>query len=283
MQEQLYRASIASGRGGLTQQVISGIDIAMWDAQGRLAGKPVYELLGGAARKTLRAYYTGYAPEALAAFGIRDMKMAVPYGPAHGEDGMRRNEEAIAQARDVLGEHALLALDIYMAWTVDYTLRMYDRVEKYDIAWLEEPVLPDDYEGYREIRRRVNTMVTGGEHEYTLSGFGRLIDDGCVDIVQPDIYRAGGPTALRQIAARAQRAGVQLVCHGIGAPTYQFLSTLPETTTPFVEYVDIYRGVTKEWILTDDPRPVAGVITLDDRPGFGYELSAGDGPVATIW
>ena len=55
------------------------------------------------------------------------------------------------------------------------------------------------------------------------------------------------------------------------------------TTTPFVEYVDIYRGMTKEWVLTDDPRPVDGMITLDDKPGFGYELSPGAGPVATIW
>lgn len=287
IQEQLYRASIFYGRGGVTQAAISGIDIALWDALGKLLSQPVYQLLGGGSQPALRAYYTGYDPEALAAFGIRDMKIAVPYGPAHGEDGMRKNEEAVARARDVLGPDASLALDIYMAWDVPYTLRMYDRLEKYRIAWLEEPVLPDDYAGYREIRRRVNTMVTGGEHEYIYEGFRRLIEEDCVDIVQPDIYRAGGITGLRKIAALAAAHHRKLICHGIGAATYHFEMANDPSLTPFVEYVDIYRGTTKDWVLTGDPRPVQGQIQLSAAPGFGYELDArvfsGNLPVATIW
>lgn len=287
VQEQLYRASIYYGRGGITQAVISGIDLALWDAQGKLSGRPVYELIGGRSQQALRAYYTGFDPEAPAAYGLRNMKIAVPYGPADGELGMRKNEEAVARARDVLGPEAFLALDIYMGWDVPYTLRMYDRLEKYGIAWLEEPVLPDDYAGYREIRRRVNTMVTGGEHEYTFEGFRRLIGDGCVDIVQPDIYRAGGITGLKKIAALAAAHHTKLVCHGIGAATYHFLSSLDWTMTPYVEYVDIYRGTTQDWVLTGDPRPVEGLISLDSAPGFGYSLDervfAEALPVATIW
>ncbi|MBL8239793.1 MAG: hypothetical protein JNM66_20375 [Bryobacterales bacterium] len=286
LQEQLYRASLFYGRGGTTQAALSGIDIALWDAQGKLLGRPVYELLGAAARP-LRAYYTGYAPEALAAYGIRDMKIAVPYGPAHGEAGMRKNEEAVARARDVLGPEAFLALDIYMAWDVPYTLRMYDRLEKYGIAWLEEPVLPDDYAGYREIRRRVNTMVTGGEHAYIYEDFRRLIEEGCVDIVQPDIYRAGGVTGLRKIAALARAHHTKLICHGIGAATYHFEMANDPSMTPFVEYVDIYRGTTPDWVLTGDPRPVDGLISLPAGAGFGYALHTevfDKGlAVATIW
>ena len=284
IQEQLYRASIFYGRGGLTQCVISGIDIALWDAQGKLLGQPVYNLLGGRTRAELPVYYTGNDPEALAGFGIRDMKIAVPYGPAAGEEGMARNEETVARARQILGPDAFIALDIYMAWDVPYTLRMYDRLRPYRIAWLEEPVMPDDYDGYRQIRAAVDTMVTGGEHEYTLAGFRRLIEEECVDIVQPDIYRAGGPTALKQIAALAKAHHIKLVCHGIGSPTYHFLSTNGPEVTPFAEYVDIYRGASKEWVLTDDPRPVDGVLRLRDVPGFGYELNPNtDEPVTPIW
>jgi L-rhamnonate dehydratase len=287
VQEQLYRASIFYGRGGITQAVISGIDIALWDAQGKLLGRPVYELIGGATRESLRAYYTGYDPEALAAYGLRDMKIAVPYGPAHGAEGMRKNEEAVARARDVLGPDAFLALDIYMAWDVPYTLRMFDRIEKYGIAWLEEPVLPDDYAGYREIRQRVNTMVTGGEHAYIYEDFRRLIEDGCVDIVQPDIYRAGGITGLRKIAALAAAHHTKLICHGIGAATYHFEIANDPSMTPYVEYVDIYRGTTPDWVLTGDPRPAGGQIALGAAPGFGYALDervfAEGLPVATIW
>ncbi len=288
IQEQLYRASIFYGRGGMTQAVISGIDIALWDAQGKLLGQPVYNLLGGRTRAELPVYYTGYDPDALKDFGIRNMKIAIPYGPAHGDEGMAKNEKAVAHAREVLGPDAFIALDIYMAWDVPYTLRMFDRIEKYRIAWLEEPVMPDDYDGYRQIRAAVNTMVTGGEHEYTLVGFRRLIEEECVDIVQPDIYRAGGPTGLKKIAALAKAHHIKLVCHGIGSPTYHFLSTNGPELTPFAEYVDIYRNTTKDWVLTDDPRPSGGILRLDDQPGFGYNLNAkvfaNPGlPVAPIW
>ena len=182
--------------------------------------QPVYNLLGGKTRECLKSYYTGNDPSALSEFGIRDMKIAIPYGPAHGEDGMRKNEEIVSKARETIGSNGFIALDIYMSWDVPYTLRMYDRLRDYGIAWLEEPVPPDNYEGYREIRRSVNTMVTGGEHEYTLEGFRRLIEGGCVDIVQPDIYRAGGPAGLKKIAALAKAHNLKLVCHGIGSPTY---------------------------------------------------------------
>lgn len=291
LQEQLYRASIFYGRGGLTQAALSGIDLACWDARGQQAGLPVARMLAGAAaRDSLRVYYTGNDPSALAEFGIRDMKVAVPYGPAHGEDGMRANEAAVAQAREVLGAEGFLSLDIYMAWNVDYTLRMFERLEKYRLNWIEEPVLPDDYAGYAELRRRLAGVVriSGGEHEYTHAGFERLIGEGCVDLVQPDIYRAGGITGLRRIAALAQRAGVQLICHGTGSATYQFLATLPPETTPYAEFLDIYRGEAKAWVLTDDPRPQGGILQVPASPGFGYDLNAaafapGAPGVATIW
>jgi len=274
IQEQLSRASVFYGRGGLAQCAISGIDIALWDAKGKLLEQPVYNLLGGKTRDSLKAYYTGNDPAALREFGIKDMKIAIPYGPADGERGMRKNEEVVAGARETLGPDAFIALDIYMAWDVPYTLKMYERVRQFGIAWLEEPVQPDDYEGYATIRRRVDTMVTGGEHEYTLEGFRRLIEGGCVDIVQPDIYRAGGPTALKKIAALAKANHIKLICHGIGSPTYHFqISNGPELT-PYVEYLDIYRHATRAWLLSDDPRPADGRLILESKPGFGYALNS---------
>lgn len=288
--EQLTRASVFYGRGGLAQCAISGIDIALWDAKGKVLVQPVYNLLGGKTRETLKVYYTGNDPAALRDFGMRDMKIAIPYGPADGENGMRKNEEIVALARESLGPDAFIALDVYMAWDVPYTLKMFDRIRQYNIEWIEEPVQPDDYEGYATIRRKVDTMVTGGEHEYTLEGFRRLIESGCVDIVQPDIYRAGGPTALKKIGALARANHVKLICHGIGSPTYHFqISNGPELT-PFVEYIDIYRHATHNWVLTDDPRPVGGELKLDSKPGFGYglnstvfEKSDESGYVTPIW
>lgn len=287
IQDQLYRSSIFYGRGGLAQSTISGIDIALWDAKGKLLGQPVYNLIGGKTRDRMQCYYTGNDPGALKEFGIHDMKVAVPYGPAHGEEGMRKNEEAVARAREVLGPLGFIALDIYMAWDPPYTMRMYERLRKYGIHWLEEPVSPDDYAGYRRIRESVDTMVTGGEHEYTLEGFRRLLEEGCVDIVQPDIYRAGGITGLRKIAALAKAHHTKVICHGVGSPTYHFLISNDPQTTPFCEYLDIYRGAVKDWVLTDDPRPAEGWLALPDAPGFGYDLNGEvftqHKPVAPIW
>ena len=287
IQAQLYRASVFYGRGGLTQSVISGIDIALWDAKGKLLQQPVYDLIGGKTRERMRSYYTGNDPSALSEFGITDMKIAVPYGPAHGEEGMRKNEDAVARARETIGPDGFLALDVYMGWDVPYTLRMFDRLQKYRIAWIEEPISPDDYRGYRAIRSSIDTMISGGEHEYTLEGFHRLIEEGCVDLVQPDIYRAGGISGLKKIAALAEANHIKLVCHGVGAPTYHFLIANDPRMTPFCEYLDIYRGDAKEWVLLDDPRPTGGWITLSDRPGFGYQLNEkvfrDQTPVATIW
>jgi L-rhamnonate dehydratase len=287
IQAQLYRASVFYGRGGLAQAVISGIDIALWDAKGKLLQQPVYNLIGGKTRERMRSYYTGNDPSALSDFGITDMKIAVPYGPGHGEEGMQKNEEIVAQARETIGPNGFIALDVYMGWDVPYTLRMFERLEKYRIAWIEEPVSPDDYKGYREIRSSINTMVSGGEHEYTLEGFRRLVEEGCVDLVQPDIYRAGGITGLKKIAALAEAHHIKLICHGVGGPTYHFLISNDPHMTPFCEYLDIYRGAAKEWILTDDPRPAGGWLALTDQPGFGYRLNEkvfqDETLVAAIW
>jgi len=287
IQAQLYRASVFYGRGGLAQAVISGIDIALWDAKGKLLQQPVYNLIGGKTRERMRSYYTGNDPSALSDFGITDMKIAVPYGPGHGEEGMQKNEEIVAQARETIGTNGFIALDVYMGWDVPYTLRMFERLEKYRIAWIEEPVSPDDYKGYREIRSSINTMVSGGEHEYTLEGFRRLVEEGCVDLVQPDIYRAGGITGLKKIAALAEAHHVKLICHGVGGPTYHFLISNDPHMTPFCEYLDIYRGAAKEWVLTDDPRPAGGWLALTDQPGFGYRLNEkvfqDETLVAAIW
>jgi L-rhamnonate dehydratase len=285
--EQLFRATVFYGLGGVAQDLISGIDIALWDVKGKLLGRPVYDLLGGKTRDCLRPYLTSWDASALDEFGIRDVKIAMPYGPAHGEDGKRANERAVAEARELVGSDGFIALDCYMAWDVAYAVEMARRLADYRIAWIEEPVMPEDVEGYRRIRESVDCMVTGGEHTYTLEGFRRLIVDGGVDIVQPDIYRAGGPTGLKKIAALAKAHSRKLICHGVGAPTYHFLISNGPEVSPRCEYLDIYAGSPSGWVVTEDPRPANGELRLGDGSGFGYELReeafAEGAEVSPIW
>jgi L-rhamnonate dehydratase len=287
VQEQLSRATVFYGRGGLVQCLISGIDLALWDAKGKLLRQPVYNLIGGKGQEYLEVYYTGNDPAALAEFGLKRMKIAMPYGPPHGEEGMKKNEDAVAKAREVVGPDGLLALDIYMSWNLSYTVEMARRLAPYRIAWFEEPVPPDDYANYRRLREVAGLTVSGGEHEYTLEGFRRLIAEECVDLVQPDIYRAGGITGLLKIAALAKAYHKQFICHGVGSPTYHLLVSHDRSLTPMAEYIDIYRGTARPWVLTDDPRPRNGLLQLSDAPGFGYELNPAalqpGATVAPIW
>jgi L-rhamnonate dehydratase len=286
--EQLQRATIFYGQGGVAQALISGIDIALWDIKGKLCGRPCYDLMGGRTRAVLRPYLTSWDSDALEAFGIRDVKIAMPYGPAAGEAGMRANVEAVEAARAAIGPDGFISLDCYMAWNVSYSIEMARRVVDYGVAWIEEPVMPTDFEGYRRIRDAVHCRVTGGEHTFTFDGFRRLIVEGGVDIVQPDIYRAGGPTVLKKVAALAQAYGRELICHGVGSPTYHFLISNGPEVSPRCEYLDIYAGSDVGWVLTDDPRPSGGTLELSGAPGFGYALDEAafrpGGPgVSPIW
>jgi L-alanine-DL-glutamate epimerase-like enolase superfamily enzyme len=271
--EQIYRATIMYGQGGAAACLASGIDIALWDLKGKILDCPVYQLWGGQATPALKPYLTSWDSEALAKFGINDVKIAMPYGPAAGEVGKRANVEIVEKTRSVIGPDGFIALDCYMAWDVPYTIDMYHRLKDYGIAWIEEPVMPEDILGYRSIRDKVDCMVSGGEHTFTLEGFRRLIVDGGVDIVQPDIYRAGGPTVLKKVAALAKAYGRQLICHGVGLPTYHFLISNGPEVSRRCEYLDIYAGSPAGWVLNGEPTPFQGELKLSDLPGFGYSLN----------
>jgi L-rhamnonate dehydratase len=285
--EQLRRSTMHWGQGGLAQDIASGVDIALWDLKGKLSGLPVYDLLGGAASDSLPAYLTALDTSAMGSFGITDVKLGMPHGPVDGEPGMRQNEAIVAAAREAVGPDGMLALDCYMAWSVPYAVEMARRLRDYRIEWIEEPVLPDDLGGYRRIRDSVDCMVTGGEHVYTLRGFERLIVDGAVDIVQPDIYRMGGPTVVMQVAALARAHGRQLICHAGGMPTYHTLLACGPDLSPRCEFLDITGGGRAPWVLQGEPRPIDGRVALGRSPGFGYELDADvfefGTDVAPIW
>jgi len=214
--ERMFRESINYGRKGMAIEAISAIDIALWDIMGKATGQPVYNLLGGRTRERIRAYASRlYATEDLDALaaeaqafvdqGFTAMKQRFGYGPRDGVAGMRRNMELIKTVREVIGPDVELAADAYMGWDVNYAIRMIHMLEDagMQLAWVEEPVMPDDVEGYAQIAAACDTLISGGEHEFTRYGFRELIDRRAVDIVQIDVNRAGGITEARKIWAIA--------------------------------------------------------------------------------
>jgi len=269
--EQCFRASQYYGRKGAALSAISGIDIALWDIKGKALEKPVYELIGGKTKDRLRAYATGIYTERHKEMGFRDVKIPVRYGPADGKEGLKKNEEDIKKTRELIGPDGDVMLDCYMALDVPYTIQLAKVARQYGVKWIEEPVLPDKVDSYRRIKDAVpDIMITGGEHEFTRYGFKELLEKHAVDLIQPDIYRAGGISEVMKIAAMSSAYDIPIILHGIGAPAYHFEMATPHS--PMAEYWDVYASG-GEPVFINEPTIKDGHVVFNDRPGFGYELN----------
>ena len=283
--EQMFRASQFYGRRGLVIEVMSGIDIALWDIVGKASGLPVYKLIGGKTKENIPVYVTGNLTERHLAEGFRHVKLAVPHGPADGYEGLRRNLQLIERTRKLLGPDGDIMLDCYMALDVAYTIKLAKAASPYDILWIEEPVPPDHPDSYRRIKDAIpDLLISAGEHEYTRYGFRDLIEKKAVDILQPDIHRAGGLSELKKIAAMASAYDLPVIPHGAGAATYHFV--MATSNSPRAEFVDIFAQGGRS-PLKGQPHPIAGFVELSETPGFGYELDdeviSGKAAAALIW
>lgn len=268
--EQMFRASQFYGRKGTVIAVISGIDLALWDIVGKALGQPVYKLVGGKTKEKIPVYVTGNLTERHLQEGFRHVKLALQFGPADGAEGFRKNLEMVERTRKLVGPDGDIMLDCYMSLDVPYAIRLAKAVGAYNVLWMEEPVPPDHPDSYRKIKDAVPEMlITGGEHEFTRYGFRDLIEKKAVDILQPDIYRAGGLSELKKIAAMASAYGLPVIPHGVGSATYHFI--MSTTNCPRAEFVDIFAQGGRP-ILKGEIQPKNGYVELSEAPGFGYEL-----------
>lgn len=285
--ERMFRESINYGRKGMVLEAISAIDIALWDIMGKATGQPVYNLLGGKTRSKIRAYASRlYATEDLDALaaeaqhyldqGFTAMKQRFGYGPRQGLAGMRKNIDLVRTVREVIGPDVELASDAYMGWDVQYTIRMVRMLEDegLNLAWVEEPVMPDDIAGYAEIAAAVETPISGGEHEFTRYGFRQLIGEHAVDIVQLDVNRVGGITEAHKIWAMAAAYDLPVLPHAGQMHNYHLI--ISHMNSPITEYFPPPEGVPDGnelfWSLfVGEPRVKDGYITLPETPGLGLE------------
>ena len=139
--------------------------------------------------------------------------------------------------REKVGDDFWLMWDCWMSLDLDYATRLAIAAHEYGLKWLEEALIPDDYWGYRDLRRAVprGMLVTTGEHESTRYGFRMLLEMGCADILQPDVGWCGGITELIKISALADAYGALVVPHGSSVYSYHFVIT--RTNSPFAEFL----------------------------------------------
>lgn len=271
----MYRATLPYGRKGLAIHAISGVDNALWDLLGKIQGQPVYRLLGGRTKERIPVYATGRRSDLYAPLGFHGNKISMAYGPADGETGMRENEALVRRAREAFGDDRDIMVDAWMGWDVEYTLRMAERLARYRVRWIEEPLPPDDLEGMAFLRIQIKPMLLAtGEHEYTRWGFKELIQHGAADVLQPDITWCGGITEIRKVCALAAAHSLPVIPHNGGCFSYHLI--MAHTNCPMAEYL-VYGGAGDQFVPTHpmfdgEPLPIDGYIHLTDAPGFGIEL-----------
>lgn len=275
--DQMYKSTLYYGRRGVVLNAISGVDLALYDLLGRIRQVPVFELLGGPVRDELQFYATGARPDRAKELGFIGGKMPLHHGPAEGEEGLRKNIELLADMRERVGDDFWLMYDCWMSLDVDYATRLAHAASDHGLKWLEEALIPDDYWGYAELRKRApsSMLITTGEHEATRWGFRQLLETG-VDLIQPDVGWCGGITELIKISALADAHGTMVVPHGSSVYSYHFVVT--RTNSPFAEFLMMHPTAEEvvpmfSPMLTGEPVPVNGRLKVPETPGFGVELS----------
>jgi D-galactarolactone cycloisomerase len=287
--EDLYGTFRDYGRKGWPIAALSAVDIALWDLKGKALRQPIARLLGGAFRTQLRAYATGLyrhrvednaralarEAEAYATEGFRAMKMKVGFGV----DEDTRNVRAV---RAVIGPDRLLAMDANHGYDAGQAIRFGRRVEDQDLAWFEEPVVPEDLDGYCQVKAAVRMPVAGGEAEYARWGFRDLCARRAVDIAQPDICACGGFTEAWRIAALASAHGITVFPHVWGtavglAASLQLAAALPPnppamfSSEPLFE-LDRTPNPLRDALAQNPPKRAGDVIDVPMGSGLGLEI-----------
>jgi L-alanine-DL-glutamate epimerase-like enolase superfamily enzyme len=276
------------GRAGIAIYALSGIDVALWDICGKTLGVPIYTLLGGRFRDRIPVYasllFDMDDPEGTAKEGKEYVKQgykAVKYGwgktreRAFGMDP-DKDEEMIRTIREVLGPDIRIMVDVgrFVNLTPAQAVKLAKRLEKYNIFWLEEPLPPEDVSGYKMLSDAVDVYIAAGESEYNMQGFKEYITNRAVDIVQPDVTKAGGLTIARKIVDLCEAWNVMMVPHGFSsvvnvAANLQLVASIPRA------FILEYRRTPSPLISRLSKKPLTyddGHLKIPSEPGLGIEI-----------
>jgi len=287
--EHLYNMFRDNGQKGVTIQALSAIDIALWDIKGKAVGRPVYQLMGGSSRTRIEPYATGMyrryteneisecTSEAVSYVkqGFRAIKVKIGFGEKYDLD-------LVSSVRDAVGPDVAIMVDANHAYNATTAIRIGTHLQPFNIAWFEEPVPPEDLRGYQEVRAKLDIPIAGGEAEFTRYGLQHLINNRCVDIVQPDCTITGGLSEFSKIAILCTMSNIQCIPHvwgsGIalmtGIHAAFMLPDFPpslEPATALVEY-DRTPNVFRERLATGIPEIIDGWIEAPTAPGLGIEV-----------
>lgn len=279
--DKMYWSSNYLGRRGAGIHAISAIDIALWDIASQYYQVPIHILLGGKYREKIRAYGTFIPADTPDENKIiaRQLKekgfTSLKFGGGILGDNPVTDYELIKAVREELGDDFELQIDLASKWgNYSHSAHMFKKLEKFNLNWIEEPLLADDMKGYLRLGKLAVTKLAGGESLTTRYEFDDFIKQAQPDIIQPDITRCGGISEMRIINNIAEMNGVKMVPHGFStgillAATVQFLAATKYGD--LIEYSQssspLYKKLIKNLIPLD-----GGYVNVPDTIGLGVEL-----------
>ena len=259
-----------AGRGGLAIHALSAIDIALWDLLGKRTDLPLWRLLGGS-NPEVKAYAGGIdlmftLDELLAqteknlSNGFRAIKMKV------GRDNLYEDVERIGAMRSHLGVNFPLMVDANMRWTVDEAIRAARAFRKFDLVWLEEPTIPEDFLGHKRILSEGGVPVSAGENLHTLFDFQHMLEVNGVSYIEPDVSNCGGVTVWMKVAKLAEARNLPVTSHGVHDIHVHLLGAIPNAS-----YLEVHGFGLERFIL--EPLTIEnGYATANERSGHGIRF-----------
>ncbi|WP_227378788.1 mandelate racemase/muconate lactonizing enzyme family protein [Haladaptatus halobius] len=306
----LMRESL-SGRGsqwGVGTIAISGVEIALWDLTGKLLDQPIWQLLGGKMRDSVRVYADCHAGEAMVSsaeegqeestyepaayaeaarmavddgFDAVKFDLDVPSGrdlnrkSRHFDSPEIEHKRRIVEAvTDEVGDDAEVAVDLHWNFNPETAERLCRAIEPCDLAWVEDPLPPENTDAMRELKRRVDATLLTGENRYGRHGFRDLIEEQAVDFLAPDVPKVGGIAETKKIADMAETYYQAIVPHNIGSPVATVATAHIGATVPNFVALEYHAREVPWWedLVKGDDLIVDGHIEVPDGPGLGIEL-----------
>lgn len=277
--QKMYQRTLYYGREGAVIQAMAGIDLALWDIKGKVLQQPVWRLLGGGFRDRLRVYASNmmqFTPQACAdraKQAIDKGYSAVKMGwEPFGRGTLKQDIAILTAIRKAIGDDADLMLDVGLVWDAKTTIQRGRAFAEFNLFWIEEPLSPDDLEGYAKVSTALDQRIAAGEEECTVAGMTRLMDQGRIDVAQVDLTRCGLTQAMK-IAQAAHERGLLVINHNFTtdintAASLHFLASIPNAVIMeyCVEPSEISRALAR------NPIPVVdGYAAVPQAPGLGVE------------
>ena len=287
----LYRAGFYRG-GGVLMSAIAGIDQALWDIKGKVFNAPVYQLMGGKCRESIRVYSwiggdrpadTGAMAKERKDAGFTAVKMnaTAELQMIDTYDKIDAVLERVAAIRESCGKHFGIAIDFHGRVHKPMAKILAKKLEEFDPMFIEEPVLCENMECFKELAVNCNIPIATGERLFTKYDFKRLLQSGGVDIIQPDLSHAGGITEVKKIASMAEAYDVALAPHcPLGPIALSACLNLDATCYNAViqeQSIGIHYNVGKsvlDYALNkEDFAFENGSIKMPTKPGLGIEVN----------